>query len=415
MNLKKIVITLILIILPLKIFSISEVFAQSPSPSIPQVTISPESEAPVPSPSGQLISVVLKIPGIGGESGNQTPRNVVRKISIYLYSSVINAEDASTKPLRIIESNLTFDSDAQSATYGKFVNSSIDLGDKVPEGKYQIAVKAEQSLSKLIKLDSADISGKIYEIRGKYSSPIEIDAGDVLIGDIYPNIKGDNVMDINDYNELVSCFGTKAEGPSCRDFRNTDLDDDGKIDGVDYNLMFGSFKILLSLGKPVPSFFAPTPSLKPTSVIKKPTSTPVPEKTVMEEQPKGNGIGKIVLLIFIILFLILIIVFAIWKRQKAVDFFARMLHKNTEADANVVPVDAPEEKVDKEFFVKKQAEDKINNTLVLTLTDDNGPTLGYYSGKEVIDGFARIKGVMKKEGDKVFVDVAEIIPVEESA
>ena len=77
--------------------------------------------------------------------------------------------------------------------------------------------------------------------------------------------------------------------------------------------------------------------------------------------------------------------------------------------------DPTDETVDKDFYVKKQTVDEANKTIVLTLTDDSGPMLGYYKGKEVTDGFSHIKGSMKKEGDKVYIEVSEITPVEESS
>jgi hypothetical protein len=71
-----------------------------------------------------------------------------------------------------------------------------------------------------------------------------------------------------------------------------------------------------------------------------------------------------------------------------------------------------EEAIDKDYYVKQQSVDEVNKTVVLTLTDDSGPILGYYKGKEIKEGFAHVKGVMRKDESKVYVEVYEIVPAE---
>lgn len=418
MRLRNYIIPIFLLIFCTSLVTHTKAFAQTITPnsqSDPTATVEPVITS---KPEGQIIMLRFKIPGIGEPGGNTSPRNVSRVVRLYFFDPDSNTDDDTVKPIGSVVGSADFDSDPNSATFGSFINSNIDLGDKIPDGRYQIAFKMDQALSKLIKEDSKDIGGKIYEIRNS-SRPIDIDGQEIIIGDIYPDAKGDNVMDINDYNALVSCFGTKAESETCKDNKAADLNDDGRINGIDYNVMFGSFKLLHSMGKPVPSFIAPTAAIKPTKKVEKPKAQPSPKKEVLEKPTKKEaGSLSIILPIMVTIIFLGIVAFLIIKRRKALDFLGKLIHKNSvaadgEEVEDEVPADEPDEQIEKDFFVKKQTEDKTNNTTVLTLTDDSGPMLGYYSGKEIADGFAHVKGVMKKEGNKVFVDVSEITPVEE--
>lgn len=46
-----------------------------------------------------------------------------------------------------------------------------------------------------------------------------------------------NSLNILDYNNILSCFGVKRNSASCAFKDTTDLDDNGNIDGIDYNLL----------------------------------------------------------------------------------------------------------------------------------------------------------------------------------
>ncbi|HSW48344.1 MAG TPA: hypothetical protein VLG67_04685 [Candidatus Saccharimonadales bacterium] len=389
----------------------SKLYAQSEQPT-----------QPAPTPVGTVVKLDFTIPGIGTESGNLTPLNGVRNITLYFFNPEVNSDDPAVKPIASFKTQATYDSNPDSPTYGSFVNQDIDLGTEVPDGKYQISFKPDHALSKLLKERDQDVGGKVIEIHGTYGESINITNQKVIVGDIYPAGAEDNLMDINDYNALVSCFGTKADSAGCTDKKAADLDDNGTIDGVDYNLMFNSFKTLLELGLPVPSIFQIT--IKPTS---KPTILkPTPQPTVVKKQAKvtpkkSSGAGSI-FTIFGLIFVLLIagaVIFFILKKRKSKQKSAIEMQQDY---INAKPGEEGEGKqaggeeiVDKEFFVKKQVDDTTNNRIVLTLTDDNGPTLGYFSGENVIDGFSKVKGVLKKDGDKVYIEVESITPEEETA
>jgi Dockerin type I domain len=55
------------------------------------------------------------------------------------------------------------------------------------------------------------------------------------------DVDGNNVVNILDYNDLMSCYGSKANTPSCQYKTTSDLNDDGSIGGVDYNIILRAF------------------------------------------------------------------------------------------------------------------------------------------------------------------------------
>lgn len=408
---------LVVLLLTALFFSASA-FAQTPTEGNTSPSVTPTS-APTPTPVGQVLSLDLKIPGIGSSGENQTPQHKTREVSIYFFSPEVNTEDSSTTPVSAFVTTVNFDSNPDSPTYGNFVNPLIDLGDKIENGRYQIVVKTDQTLSKLIKSDKEEgPGGQIFEIGNSYNKKIELTGLTMLPGDIYPSPKGDNVMDINDYNGLVNCFGSRGETEACTDKILADLDDNGTVDGTDYNIMFGSFRVLLSLGLPVPTF-VPGATTKMPTVISKPSPTEKPAKSTPAPAIKKSesSSGGIQVAIFIVIVMVLSGL-VIFKRRKLKSFIEVLLHKQSKG---VRKDDGPEKEegidqnVEKEFYVKKQTYDDVNKTTVLTLTDDSGPTLGYYSGGEVVDGFAKVKGIMKKDGDKVYIDVSAITPVDQAA
>ncbi|MBI3093111.1 MAG: hypothetical protein HYZ02_02645, partial [Candidatus Levybacteria bacterium] len=104
---------------------------------------------------------------------------------------------------------------------------TVDVVNAITTGTYNIKVKADKYLRKLIKdvQITQDATNRISQIT-------------LVLGDI----NADNKLSILDYNILVDCFGDKANSQTCgnnnKDF--ADLDDNGRIDGVDYNLFLRS-------------------------------------------------------------------------------------------------------------------------------------------------------------------------------
>jgi hypothetical protein len=336
MNSKKLYLSIFissLFILTAILFKLSNAYAITP----PITTIlAPPSEGltPTPTPPGLLISVDLRMPGIGSAGGNMEPLHPERELSIYLLNSQINTEDISARPIAVHKAPVRYDSDPLSLTYGSFINNSIYLDENTKEGKYQIVIKLDQALSRLIKKNASDVGGQLFELRKSYNPPIIITGQVMISGDIHPLPKGDNIMDIHDYNALVSCFGSKADTELCADKKMADLDDNGAIDGVDYNLMFGSFKKLLEAGYPVPDFINPSKTPKPDV---KPTKRISPKPTIVEnlEDTKQKGASNSGAIIITTILLIIILILFIVMRKKIIKFIRKILHKDQgEKDSN---------------------------------------------------------------------------------
>lgn len=370
-----------------------------------------EKPTPTSSPIGQVIKLDFRLPGIGSESGNLTPLHPTRNVILYFFSPDVNSSDSSVKPVASFKTQAEYDSDTVNPTYGSFVNQNIELAE-IPSGKYQISFKTDQALPYLAKEKETDLGGKIFEIKNVKGKAIAISNKTVIVGDIYPTIQGDNIMDLNDYRALIDCFGQKADTESCRDKTAADLDDNGVVDGTDFNLMSSSFKILHALGFPVPSIFADSQiSTKPT-ITKSP---PKPTSVESAKRPARSGsIFPVILVIIVLAIAASALIFFLKKRKHKLP--VDQLSEKTGAGPGVenTPDETKEEKIDKEFYIKKQADDPENKRIVLSLTDDTGPTLGYFSGKEVKEGFAQVKGTLRKEGAKIFIDVSEINPEKES-
>lgn len=104
---------------------------------------------------------------------------------------------------------------------------------------------------------------------------------------------GDDKLDLLDYNALVNCYGVKADTPTCIDKAATDIDDNGVIDGIDYNILLRSFGGGMTTGQKPPQQ-SPSQSPNPTqpiSVTSQPTNgiSPMPTNgtspTAMPQSP----------------------------------------------------------------------------------------------------------------------------------
>ena len=83
---------------------------------------------------GQIISLDFKISGIGSASGNLDPLHKSRPVTLYFYDPDKNTSDLSVKPLAKFLTSVKYDSDVNSTSFGSFINSNVDLTDKIPDG-----------------------------------------------------------------------------------------------------------------------------------------------------------------------------------------------------------------------------------------------------------------------------------------
>jgi hypothetical protein len=433
--------------------------SQAPAPSsLP--TVSPNQTSPSSGyPLGPAINLQFTVPGIGSGGGVMKPIHLRRNVTIFLYSPDVNSINPTVKPLYTIQTFATFDSNPYSPTYTSYLNQLIDLGSDVKNGNYQIAFKTDQSLRTIIKTNFSDLGGKIFGLNQGSQVP-DISPQTVLMGDILPS-QGDNIIDINDYNAFVTCYGALNKTNSfCKTGNYGDFNDDGIIDGIDYNILVRSLYVIAQEGFSVPQL-SPTPSSpnRVTKLVHPVTPTLPPQKKGPTPNPSStknsSGGGSLVGAILFVVFLIILgaIGFLLFKNEKFRTLVTSLIHlsptgtpsseptqteatEETPGDEAVQP-DAstktvsetsttPEPPVEqeqpvapiepskagdileKDCYIKTKGKDDAGTGMWLLLTDDFGAMNAHYAKADAKDGFAKVKGVMKEENGKKFLEISEL-------
>lgn len=174
---------------------------------------------PTPTDINTTINLQLGMPGIG-TTENAHPLHPLRPIIFYLYN--IDTNSLITK-----ENSVVFDGQY-------FVRPVISLG-QIPDGNYQVFIHSPAYLTqRLAQTTNAN------SIQIKNGQAIQVTPNTLIAGDIAPkhgNTYGDNVLDILDYNSLLSCYGKNASKSSCENKQGADLDDNGVINAIDYNIL----------------------------------------------------------------------------------------------------------------------------------------------------------------------------------
>ncbi|MGH7203004.1 MAG: hypothetical protein ACREHC_01000 [Candidatus Levyibacteriota bacterium] len=481
-------------------------FLTNPTKSSASAQVSPSvgELSPAPSisttPQGPLINLSFSVPGIGSGGGNMKPLHPKRNVIVFLYATNVNSIDPNVKPLYTIRGNAIFDTNVNSPTYTSFINPSFDLGSTVNDGDYQMVFRTDQSLRTIVKDNPTSVGGKALNI-GKKQEALFIPLQTVLMGDTIPD-DGDNVVKADDYNAFINCYGEKNNTPFCKGKNYGDFDDNGQVDGIDYNILLRSLAVVQQQGQPIPQIAAPvTPAPDRVSKLKnqpsptptkppKPTGLPHPAANTQQQPPSNGGspLGGVLFLIFLIV--LGAIGFIMYKKnEKLRNMIRGLIHLsptgqpgevNPEAapsDPGIVPtvalasdiaasseIPAPDAAtttqaqttetqpaapvttttstptepptapatvanpvtpplpptapasppppaggtIEKECYVKKKGPDEAGTGQWLLLTDDNGPVEAHYSKNDAADGFAKVKGVMKTENGKTFMEISEL-------
>lgn len=441
----------------------------TPAPSGTQ----PTSDQTQPqAPQGPSINLAFSVPGIGSGGATLTPIHLKRNVIVFLYAPDVNSLNSTVKPLYTIKGIASYDTNPASPTYTSFVNPVFDLGSAVKDGNYQITFRTDQSLRTLIKQNPDDIGGEVIGLN-KSADTIQIPHQTVLMGDTIPD-EGDNSIDISDYNAFINCYGARNTSNFCKGKNYGDFDDNGVIDGVDYNILLRSFTSLLKQGQSIPKV-AITQSVPkrvsklsnlttPTVTQAKQTPKLIASPSASPTETKSGG-SSIIGGIFFFFFLILLGggFFLYKKNLKIRERIQALIHlsptgtpatqpstdtttelTDTAAEAETpsvepaptrevtppptpeatqtppvattttepsIPVPTPpptDGTVEKECYVKTKGPDEAGTGMWLLLTDDNGPVEGHYAKNDAKDGFAKVKGVMKTENGKTFLEVSEL-------
>jgi hypothetical protein len=145
----------------------------------------------------------------GGNGDNNTPRRPERSATV----QVINQ---SNQPSFQTQTTLRYSADTGS--YG----ATIILPAGLPDGTYTIKARFDNTLLNR----SAPVA-----VRRRTTTTIPRFA--LISGDIYRNDK----IDIFDYNAIVSCYGDRP----CDVKQKADLNDDGAVGLIDYNILLAHF------------------------------------------------------------------------------------------------------------------------------------------------------------------------------
>lgn len=202
-------------------------------------TPTPGGTSPTPGPTGTATSYKLSMifPGIGATAGNQHPLHPARKAHITYYN-------LDTGKINTYDTTLVFD--------GKyFTKPQFDPG-QLPDGNYEIFIRTPFSLT--TRLSQAD-GTSTFIINSTATQPFTVPVNTFLAGDVAPDTSlskyGDDILDLLDYNAIINCYGQKSSSATCTNKQAADLDDNGVIDGIDYNILLRGLSITRA-GDPIP-------------------------------------------------------------------------------------------------------------------------------------------------------------------
>lgn len=193
----------------------------SPTASSGQVTPSPTGSGinptqtatppipPISAPGNTTLALTVSLPGIGTGNGNNTsPVETTRNFTISIF-------DGNNQEIKKVTAPLTFN--------GNEYIGDIDLGSDFPTEFYSVYVQGDNSLNKLIPGITKITKGQAASTLG-----VELETGD---------IDQNNILDLRDYNVLISCLigaGVCSSGPA-------DLNSDANVNQEDLSILLRRF------------------------------------------------------------------------------------------------------------------------------------------------------------------------------
>lgn len=187
-------------------------------PNLPE--ISPAT--PIPTPGNTSISVKVLLDGIGNRGDNTNPN-----------ASTLSNKNPKHKTKNAVIQVYNIDNKLISSNSGiiTYVNNDgnfqgkISLGSSLTSGSYYFKIKTERYLRKLITGIQTITAGKDNVLP--------------VVAQVTGDIDNDNKLNILDYNLLLDCYSDLAEAVDCKSAykkNETDINDDGLCNQIDYNL-----------------------------------------------------------------------------------------------------------------------------------------------------------------------------------
>lgn len=203
------------------------------TPQLSSLTTTPVVSPIIVQNTSGTISLPIFLHGIGkaGDNvnlqsvGNANPLHQSKPLSLLI-------TDANNNLVASSSSVITYASGS-----GNFLGT-VNI-DAIQSGSYRLNIKIPGFLSTTLPgFLALPLSANIS------IAPLHLVAGDT---------NNDNQLDILDYNNIVSCFGSKQTSSACTaapdaSSSNTDIDDDGIVSGSDYNLFLRELSTQKSSG-----------------------------------------------------------------------------------------------------------------------------------------------------------------------
>lgn len=200
-------------------------FTPTPRPtntSTPVLTSTP-TPTPAPVPGDNL--VIFDSINFGGIFDANSTVHPDKNIAIYLYGIADDpGQDVEGKTVtpKNFPNALRFNTAKKS-----YESSPLNIGN-IPDGT-KVLIKIDKYLRKIIQYTKVALPDGVFAINVSSSNT------DFVPGDI----DGDNAINIKDYNVIAGCFQNK----DCNNKDMADLNEDGTIDGIDYNIFLKSLSL----------------------------------------------------------------------------------------------------------------------------------------------------------------------------
>jgi hypothetical protein len=193
----------------------------TPTPT-PKPTNTPApTNTPIPQSTKLSLNLLLQGIGYGGDNqtpnaaGNFTPLSPTREVTVLLFDG--NNQNVATQL-----GTVTFNNSG-----GNFLGN-ISFSPPIPLGSYVVKIKSPRYLRR-------QTPGFITITSSNQTGTISLAQTTLVVGDS----NGDDLIDILDFNILLDCYSDLLPPKSCSDETkktSADLNDDGKVNGVDINL-----------------------------------------------------------------------------------------------------------------------------------------------------------------------------------
>lgn len=179
--------------------------------------------------NGTILSLTVLLHGIGaaGDNANPTANSLSNKNPLRpTRTAHVTVFDINNNIIASTSGQINY-----ASASGDYIGR-VETPQKLPAGSYNIRVLTNQHLVSLV---PGIQTIKTEEINS-------LPAVSMVTGDII----NDNVLNILDYNQILDCFSENLPAPACPDQAkktSVDINDDGPVNGTDYNLFIRELSV----------------------------------------------------------------------------------------------------------------------------------------------------------------------------